>query len=159
MNTESALICYDENHPTCDSDEDSELEQTKAYYVAEAYAAALAEDLAANVWYSAYGWRNSGLLNSDGSPRPAFDTYTFARAELQDAAYLRMVTEFGGVLGYEFHRGDRRVWLLRSLDGSSHPISLPGTPLAVFDVYGVESPNPSTSLTVTRVPLYVEWPP
>ncbi len=159
MNTESALICHPEDHPTCISDEDSDFEQTKAYYVAEAYAAALAEDLAANVWYSAFGWRESGLLYSLGSPRPAFAAYTFARAKLGDGTYLRAINEYPGVLGYEFRRGGYRVWLLRSLDGDPHAVSLPGTPLAVYDVYGEETPNPTASLTVTRKPVYVEWSP
>jgi len=151
MNTETAILCG-----SCSND--AIFETTKAYYVAQAYAAALAQGLRANVWYSVLGWQNSGLLNSDLSSRPAYTAFQFARSELRDATFVREITEYDHVKGYEFQRGDRRIWVLWSLDGASHPINLPGVPLAIYHVDGTPIP-PVGSLTVTLEPLYLEWNP
>ncbi len=149
MNTESAVICT-----SCTSD--PTFETTKAHYAAQVYPAAIAAGLRANVWFSVLGWRNSGLLKPDLSPRPAYTALQFSRSELQDASWVRDVTEYGGVKGYEYSRGDRRIWVIWSLDGSTHSIGLPGVPLAVWDVLGNSIP-PVASLNVSLTPLYLEW--
>jgi len=151
MNTETAILCR-----SCSND--AIYETTKAYYVTQAYAAALAQGLRASVWYSVLGWQNSGLLNPDLTPRPAYTAFQFACSELRDATFVREITEYDHVKGYEFNRGDRRIWLLWSLDGASHPINLPGVPLAIYHVDGMPVP-PVGSLTVTLEPLYLEWSP
>ncbi|MBE3118145.1 MAG: cellulase family glycosylhydrolase, partial [Candidatus Atribacteria bacterium] len=71
MNTEVALVCGDADgsQSYCKT---TDFETTKAYYVAQTYAVAIAEGLRANIWYSVLGWRNSELLNADLSPRPAY---------------------------------------------------------------------------------------
>lgn len=63
MNTENAIIC-----DNCIGNQD--YEQTKAYYVAQSYAVAIAQDLSANVWFSATGWRTSNLLDDALTPSP-----------------------------------------------------------------------------------------
>jgi hypothetical protein len=154
MNTEVALICG-----SCSSD--STFETTKAYYVAQAYAAAIAQGLRANLWYSVLGWRNSGLLNSDLSPRPAYTAFQFASSELRDTGFEREISEYAGVKGYEFQRGDRRIWVIWSFDGTTHTISLPGVPLAGWRVVdtSVTPVTPVASMNVTLNPLYLEWNP
>jgi len=152
MNTESALLC-----DSCSND--STFETTKAYYVAQAYAAAIAQGLRANLWYSVLGWRNSGLLNADLSPRPAYTAFQFARSELRDAAFVREITEYAGVKGYEFNRGDRRIWLLWSLDGISRPVTPSPAPLVACDAQGLCTTNPSLPNEVTLNPLYLEFNP
>lgn len=151
MNTELALLC-----DSCNSN--PTFETTKAYYVAQAYAVAIAQGLRSNQWYTALGWRNSGLLYPDLSPRPAYTAYQFSRNELRDAAFVREITEYAGVKGYEFNRRDRRIWLLWSLDGSAHLVALPGTPLAAWDSLG-NSVAPAGSMTIDLNPLYLEWNP
>ncbi|MCL6547661.1 MAG: SDR family oxidoreductase [Alicyclobacillus sp.] len=39
----------------------------------------------ANLWYSLYGWRNSGLATLDGAPLDAYHAYVAARAQLAEA--------------------------------------------------------------------------
>jgi hypothetical protein len=151
MNTESALICGE-----CSND--STFETTKAYYVAQAYGAAIAQRLHANLWFSLLGWNNSGLLNSDLSPLPAYTAFEFGRNELRDAAYVRKITPFAGVKGYEYNRGDRYIWVLWSLDGNTHSINLCDVPVAAWDALG----NPvsrSAYMNVSLNPLYLEWNP
>jgi hypothetical protein len=148
MDTELALLC----DTSCS---DATFEDTKAAYLAEAYAAAIAEGWRAGLWYSALGWRNSGLLSPDLSARTAYFAYRTSRSELQDARLLGEIVEYAAVKGYVFDRGDRQVWLLWSKDGADHAVSLPFFPSAVRDVLG----NPldaSVSITVTLRPVYVE---
>ena len=149
MNTESAVLC-----DSCSND--SAFETTKANYVAQAYAAAIGEGLRANIWYSVMGWNNSGLLNADLSPRPAYTALQFSRSELRNATWVRDVNEYTGVKGVEFQRGDRRIWVLWSLDGAEHGISLDASPRAVFDVFGITF-LASNQLTITLEPIYIEW--
>jgi hypothetical protein len=165
MNTEIAIVCggFDDppGQPPCESEPTSAFEQTKAYYVAQVYAAAIAEGLRANIWYSVLGWRNSGLLTSSGAPRPAYDSYQFARSELMNASFVGDIDSVNtggvsGVKGYKFNRGDRTIWLLWSLDGTEHSISFSTLPRAIFDVFGNALPAGSP-LDLTLMPLYIEW--
>lgn len=167
MDTESALVCGQWNDPPgsngCESGDDSPYEITKAYYIAQAYAAAIAEGLQANIWYSVLGWRNSGLLNQDLTTRPGYTAMQFSRNMLHDSSFEGDVSsqDIGGdfnVKGYKFKRGNRQIWLLWSLDGGIYNIILPGEPLAVWDALGnpVEMIDPY-NLTVTIKPLYLEW--
>jgi hypothetical protein len=156
MNTESALLCV-----TCS--DDPTFETTKAYYVAQSYAAAIALGLRANIWYSVLGWRNSGLLNPDLSPLPAYTAFQFSRSELGGAAYTGDITtgDIGGaseVKGYKFQRSDSRIWILWSLDGSTHSITLSTVPVAAWDALG-NSVSPATSMNASLNPLYLEWAP
>jgi hypothetical protein len=148
MNTEAAILC-----PSCSSD--ATFETTKAYYVAQAYATAIAEGWRANLWYSVLGWRNSGLLNADLSPKPAYDAFRAARGELRDAQLVREIVDYVGVKGYAFDRGDRQLWMLWSMDGSDHEVLLPFTPRAAFDVLG-GSVAVSSTMMVTLAPVYLE---
>jgi hypothetical protein len=148
MNTEVALLC-----DTCNND--SVYEATKAYYVAQEYAAAVALGLRANLWFTVLGWRNSGLLNSDLSPRPAYTAFQFSRNELQDAVLLRELTGYAGVKAYEFQLGNRHILVLWSLDGSVHSVTPPLPLLAAWDSLGSSVPI-ATSMGVGLNPLYLE---
>ena len=54
-------------------------EATKAYYVAEDYAAAMTKNLLANIWFSLDDdWQHQSLLDSNYVPRPAYYAYKFA---------------------------------------------------------------------------------
>ena len=159
MNTEVALICGDYGGYQCSTA--ANFETTKAYYVAQAYAAAIAQDLRANLWYSAEGWRMSELLDANLNMLPAYYAFQFASSELQDVSFVREITEYTGVKGYEFQRSGRRIWVLWSLDGITHSISLSNIPLAgwrVVDTF-VTPITPETSMNVTLNPLYLEWSP
>ncbi len=167
MNTESAIVCGEagdeSGSPGCESDPDSDYEQTKASYIVQVYAAALSKHLLANVWFSVFGWRNSGLLNDDLSPRPAYMAYQFSRQELRDANFLDEISsgDLGGeigVKGYKFDRGDRKVWVLWSMDGGIHTVTFVSTPLAAWDMLGTGI-TPASIMEVDLEPLYLEWSP
>jgi hypothetical protein len=87
INTEGALICgpIDDwfSEDGCESTDGSLYEQTKARYVTQLYASALANDLRANIWFTIFGYRHSDLVDQqDFSLRPAYFSYRFARQML-----------------------------------------------------------------------------
>ena len=167
MNTETALVCgnFNGDGDGCVSDPDSPFEITKAYYLAQSYAAAMAENLVANVWYSTMGWRNSGLINSDLSPRPAYTALQFARQKLKNATFEGEIqsVDVGGathIKGYKFRLSDRRVWFLWSLDGEPHIAPITEYPQAMWNVFGGPLPaSSSMEQTVTIMPVYMEFSP
>ncbi len=156
-NTETGIICDD-----CINDPNFEL--TKAYYVAQSYASAINEGLFANIWYSALGWRNSGLLETNLNPRPAYHAYVAAANLIGNSTGLGPVTSAdvtnaSRVFGYKLQLVDREIWVIWSKDGGSFNISFnPGTPTAVFDVFG-NAISPSHSMTIGIAPRYIEWNP
>jgi hypothetical protein len=157
MNTEAAVLCDIKPSQTCGS----VWEQTKACYVAEDYATGIKLGLRANIWY--FWWnpswdRHSQLFNSDLTLLPAYTAYSTVRNELADGAYVQDITGFTGLNGYKIQRRDRSVWILWAVDGTSHSITLPGTPVAAYDVYGASLPT-SSPFPVARSPVYLEWIP
>ena len=162
MNTEAALICgpngAEPGMEGCEATDDLFFEQTKARYVVQTYAASISDSLVANIWYDLYGWRNSGLLYTDSSPRPAYYAFEFARQELQNATFQQKITSYPNILAYEFLVNNRLVWVVWSLDGATHTISLPGTPLAAYDFMG-NPLTPSSTINITLDPVYLEWTP
>jgi hypothetical protein len=158
MNTESAMICGDGTQPICN---DLNANTTKAYYVAQAYAAAIALDLRANIWYSTLGWRASQLLSGDLSPTPAYIAFKFAQSELRNTANYGEISpsDIGGMTGlkgYKFQRGDRQIWVIWSEDGSAHTVNFSGTPLAAWDTLG-NSVTAASPMEITINPYYLEW--
>jgi hypothetical protein len=165
MNTEVAVV-------------DSAGERLKANYLAQAYAAAMAAGLRANVWYRSGGWegRNTALLAPDLQPLPAYTAFVASRAHLEGAVFLRELTpaDLGGsvsptapitasVMGYAFDRGagagGGEAWIVWSLDQVTRTLALPAAPAGVYDVLGAPLPARKT-LTLSppdRLLAYIRW--
>lgn len=155
INTEVGLICgRDGSEPECQADE---FQQTKAAYLAEAHAAAMAEGLWGNIWYSLTGWRGTGLIHQ-GNILPAFEAFRFSASQITGATYSRSITEIPGVTGYEYTREGKRAWIIWSLDGAVHQVQVTVLPTAIYDVYGQSIPA-ALQITATAMPVYVEWGP
>jgi hypothetical protein len=162
MNTETGVLWgWDWTNPLpCDPSAPPDVEVTKVYYVIHSYAVAVAEGWKATVWYSALGYRCTGLLNSDLSPKPAYYAYQFAQQKLGEAVFVRQITEYPQVMGYEYEIPGKKLWVLWSLDGQAHPLSLPGLPLVVNrvgeDGHAVQEPNDLT-LMIDISPRFIEF--
>jgi hypothetical protein len=168
MNTESALLCLENvaNGVICAGN--AVFETTKAYYVGQAYASAIALGLRANLWYSLLGWpgRYSGLLDASRSPLPAYNAFVTARARLSNASYLGPITaadvgDLTGLMGFKFDRGDREVWAVWTKDANAHTLTLPRAPVAVWGAQGAALPfaGQSVNLSSTRMFAYIEFTP
>jgi hypothetical protein len=154
VNTELALLCgRDGTEAPCRA---QDFDLTKAYYLAQANAAALANGVDANIWYSLNGWRGSGLVDGSSKTNSAYEADQFSATELKDAAFVGEVSDFPGINGYEFNQEGKRVWLLWSLDGDKHDIKLPTPPTHIWDTFGKALPA-EADLTITLAPIYLEW--
>ena len=162
MSTEVAILCGSTgNEPKC---QESTFQNTKAYYLAQNYASALAVGLKANVWYSlSASWRGSALLDAGMNQLPAYTAYRVAREKLHYSHLARVITEYSGVNGYDFEHSNGHVWVLwsKAADSNGRPtsvqVNLPGTPVAIWDVFGNPVSLSGNSLTLSSMPLYVEW--
>ncbi len=156
FNTESGVICGKTgDEPDCTNDT---FIQTKAYYVVEAYALAMAENLDANFWFSLRGWRASGLLDSSLQPVPAYYAYRFASQQLNNHVFTQYLTNYPGVKGLAFQGTGQRLWVLWSMDGTAHQIQLDAAPAAINNIYG-EAQSVGTQLTITQATIYIVWQP
>lgn len=82
-------------------------------------------------WYSLEdpGWRNTGLLNLDLSPRPSFNAYRFLSATLTNAAFVSSVDYGPGIQAYRFSKGWRTIDVLWALENQSLTARLPAARL------------------------------
>ena len=156
LNTELAVLCGRNGKE--DYCQDEAFVDTKAYYVAQANAAAYAADLRANLWYSLTGWRGSGLVNSGTQPNSAYRAYQFSTAQLNNAIYLGEISQFAGIKGYQFESGNKLIWLLWSLDGEERTVQLESKPIAILDVFGEAQKLEGEAAEVKiSAPVYIEW--
>ena len=154
MNTENAILCgRDGTEADCQTDT---FNLTKAYYVVQSSVMAMAEGLRANIWYDLQGWRGTAMIDVNRQPLPAYLAYQFNNEMLAGVTYWGRVSTSDGVSGYEFRQGDRVLWVVWSLDGSSHELLLPDSVVAVYDVFGQALPA-GQSLNLTLSPMYIEW--
>ena len=160
MNTEVAVLCGSATGPVNPACTSADHEATVSAYIAESYAGGIADGLRSMIWFSATGWRGSQLLDQDLSPINTYHAFSFARTLLGQVTFVREITEFTGVTGYEFKNPttQHRSWILWSITstGNPHTITLGTTPLAVYDVYG-NTAAVSTSLQVGLIPIYVDY--
>ncbi len=154
LNTELALLCGRTGLEAACTNPDHE--STVSAYIVEGMAAGMAKGLTSMIWFSAAGWRGSGLLDSSLNPLPPYSAYQVARSMLGGATYMGPVTGFNGVTGYEFINKGRYLWVLWSITATGNPqnITLSSMPLTVSDMYGNPIPA-STSLDVGLMPIYV----
>jgi hypothetical protein len=137
---------------------EADFADTKAIYLVQSYATAIAKGLGANIWYSLRGWRGSELVNKKSQPNTAFQAFQFAVSHLDGAVFEREITEYLGLKGYLFNHDGLQTWLLWAKDDSSHSISLPDVPKAAFNVAG-EPLSSDQQITITLAPVYIDWNP
>jgi hypothetical protein len=154
LNTEAGILCgRSDNEPQCQTEEYA---LTKAYYVAQVNVAGLAESLRANIWYSLTGWRGTALLDAQGKPNSAYTAFQFSANQLKGAAFVRIISDYPGVRGYQLQRDGKKVYFLWSLDKKPQPVLFDKIPDAIFDVFG-QTIQPEMTVKVTQRPIYVEW--
>ena len=153
LDTEAALICF-----SCTPGTQHEV--AKTWFIPELYAAGIAEGLRGVLWFSYEGWNGSELVDSNSKLLPSAEAIRVAHAKFGNATYLGPIvpSDVGtvGVVGYKFKQGNRTLWLLRSYDTRNWAIALKTLPTSISDP--LDTPiQPTTSLTLTLKPLYIEW--
>jgi hypothetical protein len=153
VNTEMALLCTSKNQEDCQTEV---FNMTKANYLAQSYAAAVAVGLRGNVWYSLTGWRHSGLVDKNLNPLPAYQAYQTSLEALDKVAYSGEITDYTHIKGYDFLREGAHLWIIWSLDGNTHNIQLPNLPESILDIFG--NPIPATEeIEIGLDPIYIQW--
>lgn len=166
--TEVALLCNPTNDPSVCTN--STFDETKSYYVARSAADAIQQGVKALVWYkvvtafdackgaSISSWCYTGLLSSNLTPRPPMQAFTVAYNAIASGQLVSSGQSQPGVVTHQFNRGNRKVWLMWSLDGTPQTVNLATMPVAIYDAVGVPLPL-STNFSVDMKPVYVEWTP
>jgi hypothetical protein len=152
LNTEGALLCAEASEDCF---------EMQAAYVPRVYAEALALGLEAQVYYAWIneGWRYTGLLQPDLTPKPVYNAYKAAATFLSQASYEREVMGYPqGMVGYTFSRPDRavRVDVIWSEDGTARRVTLPAAASA-YDRYG-EPLAAGDAIEVDFSPVFVVSP-
>ncbi len=156
MLTEVALLCS-ESTQGCNPAGD-EFKELQGDYVYWAYLRGWAENLSGVFWFTLEdsGWRSSGLKQG-GAPNPAYYAYQYLALTLDGAKLVGPVTQYSGVLGYEFQLPDKRLWILWADDHTDHRITLPAGVSGLRDKYG-NALGLSSQATVNH-PLIIEFAP
>lgn len=157
FNTETSVLCGRiGNEPECTS---GVFDRAKAAYVPVTYAAAIAEGLQVNVWFTLTdNWRRSQLNRPNGTPTEATIAFQTVRDQLAGVTYWGQVTEYTGVTGYKFRQGEAEVWVIWSLDGARHSVDPVSPPDIVLDFLGAAR-DAGSALEVSAEPLYLIWEP
>ncbi|MCK4820140.1 hypothetical protein KA005_30525, partial [bacterium] len=104
-------------------------------------------------------WRSGGLLDEEQEPKPAYFALQFLTDELIGATYFDQILKYDQVSGFEFTKGEKRIWVLWSTDEMPHIITLDQIPNIIFDKYGNQldlSPNNEVQV---MSPIYLEFSP
>lgn len=146
ISTENALLC-----DLCVND--STFEETKAIFLVQAYALSISEGLWGNMWHRVGDWRNSGLMNPDLSPRPAYYAFRYMSSVIEGYQFSRKIDGYEGVVGLEFQKDRRAIWILWSRNGQTRTVNLPSQPGSVSDIYGTLLPI-SLTYEISVYPIY-----
>jgi hypothetical protein len=148
MCTEIALVCLG----SCDDT----FQETKAYFLAQAYGSVILEGIKSGIWYTMINsWRDSGLMTGTFDPLPAYNAFQFGRSILNTASSGSDLSQ-GEVRIYEFTNSKGRIWQMWSRDGLGHQVDLPSLPYKIFDVYGNALPV-TDPVQVSIKPIYIQW--
>lgn len=157
MITEASVFCP-EGGVECDPVSNGFLE-AQADYITWLYLRSWAQNITGVIWYTLEdsGWRSSGLHLS-GLPKPAYYAYQFAAKKLDDASFVRPLSQYSGLSGYEFRSSGKRIWVLWSPSRSNTLFSLPAGVTNVFDKYG-DTITPVSGQISVNSPVYIELSP
>jgi hypothetical protein len=158
MLTETGILCR-----KCPSPAPEDFLLAQAAYLPRLYTQSMALELQAVIWYTLNGpgWRETGLLDADQQPRPAYEALMALTTRLANVDYLGPLEQFPGLEGYAFRRrdGQGEVWVLWAPEDSEVSIELPPGLQQAYDLGGQPLSLPDGSLSVGFAPVYLEVSP
>lgn len=122
--------------------------EAQANHLVKEYVRAYYLELWSYVWYGLkHNWEGSALINSDGSPRPAYDAYQTLTAQLDGCAYDHKMTPgetgYSDVEGHVFRSAQKKKkWVLWSTSDITRQVAFgawtsPSGQFRRTDKYGV----------------------
>ena len=135
-------------------------EAAKADYLVWVFSRNIEIGIKGSTWYhmDSRGWFKSGMLDRNNRPLPAYRAYQVLTTTLGGADYNRKLDLGSGILGYEFRKGGRTIWVLFSEDGSTKTINKSAFPYTIRHVYnlmGGEVTQTDTTIRFNR-PIYID---
>lgn len=159
--TEAGLLCWAEggcdDYPT----EDDELQADQANYAMRLYPRAQANGIMGALWYTfnGPGWRDSGVLDANQNPRPAFRTFQLLKRTMANSEHTGTINEQGGNLeGYVYTRngGGTTYTYIWSNNTTAYNYAFPAG-ARLFNKYGDELPAPTNGqVRVTFEPVMIQ---
>jgi len=116
-----------------------EYEDDQAEYVVWIYVRAIADGIKGVMWYELnyMPYRHVGLLNSDGSAKPAYLAYQYMVSQLRGSQFAGTLNQyFPGLRAYEFQKSTGRLWVMWAPDQVDHTITLPAGFQSAYDKFG-----------------------
>lgn len=107
---EFGLMCIGPEEPFEGKDycgpPDAQFYQMQADHLVRSFVRGLAENLMGFIWFTldGPGWRNVGLLDGNGNPKPVYVAYQQLIAQLRNAHYIAPVNYGSGIEAYEFRK-------------------------------------------------------
>ncbi len=132
----------------------------QADYLTRTMVRGLGNGVKGQAWYSLEdpGWRYTGLLNGDFTPRPSFDAYKYLNQQLAAARFVAAVDYGAGIEAYRFQKNGNYVDVLWALEDQQLVIALPGSKLlGVYNLAGVpvQVEASQSEMTVGFSPVYL----
>jgi hypothetical protein len=160
--TEAGLLCWSEggcdDNPTTEANP-AELQADQANYAMRLYPRAQANGIMGALWYTfnGPGWRDSGVLDANQQPRPAYYTFKLLSRTLPNATHVQTIWEAGGGLeGYVYSKGGATYTFIWSNNTNTYTYPFPGGG-RLFNKLGQEIPAPTNGqLGVTHEPVMIQ---
>ena len=149
---EGGLLCY-RSDPACGL---GGFYEAQANYLVRLFVRSLAEDLVASIWFTLNGpgFQDSGLLDGQQQPRPAYSAARFMSGLLAEAQYEGGSVE-GSLERHRFRSGGRSFEAFWTNDGSSYSLPAPEGARTIYSATGEQLPLAAV-LTVGFEPIIVE---
>lgn len=156
--TEGGMVCYEGS--SCNQDQ-TLLHDDQAIYMVRMHARVRANGGQGAFWYALEdpGWRHTGLLGENLTPRPAYYAAQFLTSWMADATYDGKRGDGVGELeGYAFHTPAAQWEVYWSNDVAVYPLPLPDN-ANLYTKTGEPLPYPPAGIAVIGFePLIVEIP-
>ncbi|MGD2159036.1 MAG: hypothetical protein PVG14_15755 [Anaerolineales bacterium] len=101
--------------------------EMQANHIVRQFVRGLSENVMGYVWYTLNGpgWRNTGLLDENGDPRPVYYAYQNLINLLEDAPFDRVVDYGLGIEAYIFAGRLGEIHTIWSIEDQAHTITVP----------------------------------
>lgn len=160
--TEAGLLCWREggcdDNPSTEASP-AELQADQANYAMRLFPRAQANGIMGALWYtySGPGWRDSGVLDANQNPRPAYYTFQLLSRAMTGATHTGSIWEHnGGLEGYVYVKGSTSYTFLWSNNSNVYPYSFPAGG-RLYNKLGQEIPAPTNGqLTVGFEPVMIQ---
>jgi hypothetical protein len=99
----------------------------QADHIVREFVRGLSEDVMGYVWYTldGPGWRDTGLLDENGDPRPVYTAYRNLINLLKDAPFVQVANYGSGIEAYVFSGRNGYIHALWSIEDQTHTVAVP----------------------------------